>query len=68
MRNRLLIRMLRLMRLLDTRRGRSVRDLASELGVTYRTVYRDLAALQEAQLPITEEREWRHVRYRLLQR
>ena len=46
----------RLMELADLLRSRAetiVRDLAEELGVTSRTVLRDLAALRQKGLPIT---------------
>ena len=48
----------RLMDLADLLRGRdetTVAGLAGELGVTPRTLYRDLAALRDRGLPITGE-------------
>lgn len=46
---------------------RSVSGLAREFSVTRRTIYRDLAALQEAHLPIMESEE-PPGRYRIVER
>ncbi len=35
---------------------RSARELANELGVTVRSIYRDLEALEEAQFPLYNDR------------
>lgn len=48
-------RLLNLIDLLRGREGTSVEALASELGVTARTVHRDLALLRDRGLPITGE-------------
>ncbi len=53
---RQLIRELRLLQLLESRRGRTLNELSSELGVTTRTIRRDLAALEEAGIPLIDER------------
>ncbi|RMF42062.1 MAG: transcriptional regulator [Deltaproteobacteria bacterium] len=42
-------------RLLETRYGASVDELAEECGVTRRTVYRDLKAIEEAGYPLVSE-------------
>lgn len=48
----------RLLRCLETRRrGASVADLAADLGVSPRTVYRDLKGLAAAGVPLAPERE-----------
>lgn len=49
----------RLVRLLDSPRGRTLSELADELGCSSRTVIRDLRGLQDAGLPIYDEREGR---------
>src|SRR5690606_27664628 len=54
MRNREVIRQWNLLRTLDARRhGATVAELARELSVTTRTIWRDLAALQEVGFPLT---------------
>ncbi|MCB2188433.1 MAG: WYL domain-containing protein [Deltaproteobacteria bacterium] len=54
MRGEQLARQWQLIRILECRRhGASARELAREVGVTVRTVYRDLDALQLAGFPIT---------------
>lgn len=46
-------RVLRLLKFFEGRRYRpSARDLALEFGVTYRTIYRDLALLEECHLHV----------------
>ncbi|HTO52453.1 MAG TPA: WYL domain-containing protein [Myxococcota bacterium] len=49
-------RLLSLLLLLQNRGHATAAELARELGVSLRTVYRDLAALGEAGIPITAER------------
>ena len=49
-------RLVSLLLLLQARRRLTAEDLASELGVSTRTVYRDLQALAEAGVPILTER------------
>jgi predicted DNA-binding transcriptional regulator YafY len=46
--------------------GKSVPELAEELGTSERTVYRDLATLQDAGFPITSERTENETRYRIM--
>ena len=53
----------RLLRLLEHRAGRTVEDLASELGVTTRTVRRDLDVAQYAGWPVTQDRTDGRVRW-----
>ncbi len=47
------------------RRGASAAELAAALGVSARTVYRDLGALRDAGLPLVPEREGATTRWRL---
>jgi predicted DNA-binding transcriptional regulator YafY len=54
-RNRQVLRQWRLLQLLATGR-RTAPEIANELGVTIRTVYRDLGVLQEAYFPVCNER------------
>lgn len=57
----------RLLSLLDSHpRGRSVGELSVALGVSVRTVYRDLAALQAAGFPFYCERTTREVSWRFV--
>ncbi len=51
-----LIRQWRLLQLLDRPQGVTVEDAAGELGCVVRTVWRDLRVLQDAGLPIYDER------------
>lgn len=52
-RGRALVRVLRLWRLLDGRRYRpSATELGRELGVSYRTIHRDIKVLEEAYLAV----------------
>lgn len=53
-RNRMVVRQWELLQLLESGR-RSLNQLAGELGVTTRTVRRDLEALEEAHFPIVKE-------------
>lgn len=59
----------RLLQLLESRRGGlTIADLERELGVSYRTIYRDLRAMEDAGLPLyQDEREGEKV-WRLLSR
>jgi predicted DNA-binding transcriptional regulator YafY len=62
-----LARQWQLIQLLARRRyGAGLDDLADELGVVRRTVYRDLDALQFAGFPVTSEKRDGRVYYRLL--
>jgi proteasome accessory factor B len=64
MRNKNVIRQWKLLRTLDAmRRGATVTELARELKVSTRTVWRDVAALQEAGFPLTSERDDRRTRW-----
>ena len=66
MRNAEVRRQWKLLRSLDARRqGATVKDLARELQVTTRTIWRDVAALQEAGFPLSDEREGRETRWTL---
>jgi len=47
--------------------GRAVDELASELGVNKRTVWRDLAALQEAGFPLVDDKRERKTVWRVMQ-
>lgn len=55
MRNRELIRQWTILRFLAARRTNTIPKLAGELGVTTRTIRRDLAALQTAGFPIYDD-------------
>lgn len=68
MRGDQLARQWQLIQLLARRRyGVGLEDLAAELGVVRRTVYRDLDALQFAGFPVTSEKRDGRVYYRLLE-
>jgi proteasome accessory factor B len=47
--------------------GRTVDELATELGVTKRTIWRDLAAVQEAGFPLTDDKRDRKTTWRVMQ-
>ncbi|MCM2314793.1 MAG: WYL domain-containing protein [Thermoanaerobaculia bacterium] len=47
-------RLLRLVSLLDTRSGRTREQLAGELGVSERTLYRDLSGIEELGIPLVQ--------------
>jgi proteasome accessory factor B len=66
-RNQEVIRQWRVLHVLESsRHGAAIDGLASELGVTTRTIRRDLAALQEAGFPLYDERDDEgHVRWRI---
>jgi predicted DNA-binding transcriptional regulator YafY len=65
-RNAEVIRQWNLLRTLDARRhGATVKELARELGVTTRTIWRDVAALQEVGFPLIDERDGRETRWKL---
>ena len=66
MRGRSLARQQRLLRLLDQGDGLSVPRAAGQLGCTERTLYRDLAVLQEIGVPVYQEREGKRLRWRLV--
>ena len=66
-RNQEVIRQWRVLHALESsRHGASINALSDELGVTTRTIRRDLAALQEAGFPLYDERDDDgHVRWRI---
>jgi predicted DNA-binding transcriptional regulator YafY len=67
MRNAEVIRQWKLLRTLDSHRhGATVDDLAQELAVTKRTIWRDMQALQEVGFPLTSEKDRRRTRWMLL--
>jgi proteasome accessory factor B len=66
MRNQEVIRQWNLLRTLEARRhGATVQELAGDLGVVVRTIWRDLAALQEVGFPLTSELDGRQTRWKL---
>ena len=67
MRGRQTGRHLKLITALEARpAGAAPAELAAELGVTVRTLYRDLEVLHEVGYPLLTERDGREVRWRLL--
>ena len=67
MRNQEVIRQWKLLRTLDTHRhGATVDDLASELNVTKRTIWRDMEALQDVGFPLTSEKDGKRTRWQLM--
>lgn len=62
-----LSRVLRLISLLEGKIGRSLDQLRAELGVTKRTVQRDLEALQAANLPVVSETRNGTVRWHFIE-
>ena len=55
-RNREFVRNWQLVREIElSRRGKSLKELAEQFGVVERTIRRDIAALQEAGMPIYDE-------------
>jgi predicted DNA-binding transcriptional regulator YafY len=67
MRNAEVIRQWKLLRTLDTHRhGATVDDLAAELAVTKRTIWRDLQALQDVGFPLTSDKDGKRTRWTLL--
>jgi predicted DNA-binding transcriptional regulator YafY len=66
MRNAEVIRQWYLLRMLEsTRQGVTVQQLAQDLNVTTRTIWRDLAALQEVGFPLIDEKDGRQSRWKL---
>lgn len=49
------------------KRGRTAQEIANELEINYRTVYRDLEALQDAGFPLYTERAGRSSSWRLVE-
>lgn len=67
MRGTQLARQWKIIRLIESRkRGMSGADLANELEVPLRTVYRDLEAIQESGFPLYKEREGKNSLWKLL--
>ena len=67
MRNAEVIRQWKLLRTLDTHRhGATVDDLALELDVTKRTIWRDMEALQSVGFPLTSEKDGKRTRWKLM--
>lgn len=66
MRNQEVIRQWKLLRTLDAhRQGATVKQLARDLGVTERTIWRDFVALQEVGFPFTSEKDGKQTRWML---
>ena len=55
-----------LIRLLESPRGRTLQEIQDALGCSRRTVMRDLQGLQEAGLPIYDERDGREKRWKFV--
>jgi predicted DNA-binding transcriptional regulator YafY len=67
MRNQEVVRQWKLLRTLDAHRhGATVDDLAKELNVTKRTIWRDMAALQEVGFPLTSDKDGKRTRWTLM--
>lgn len=62
-----LARQLHLIRLLDGRRELAVDSTAQELGISRRTLYRDLDVLQRSGVPLYTEPQGKRVRWRLME-
>jgi proteasome accessory factor B len=62
-----LIRQWKLLHILAARGGRTVPELIREVKCSRRTVWRDLAVLQQAGFPLTTEQDGRESRYRLIE-
>ena len=61
------IRQWKILRTLEaSRHGESVGALAKQSGVTERTIWRDIAALQEAGFPLADEKRDGHTRWKML--
>jgi len=54
------------MQMLEHRQEIAVPEVAAELGYTVRTVYRDLQVLERVGVPIYQERQGRHARWRVM--
>ena len=62
-----LARQLQLMQMLEHRQEIVVPEAAAQLGYTVRTVYRDLQVLERVGVPIYQERQGRHARWRVME-
>src|SRR6185436_16907480 len=62
-----LARQLQLMQMLEHRQEIVVPEAAARLGYTVRTVYRDLQVLERVGVPIYQERQGRHARWRVME-
>jgi predicted DNA-binding transcriptional regulator YafY len=58
-RNRQVVRQWQIVRQIEGRHGKTLRELAEAFGVTTRTIRRDLEALEEAGFPLVDELEER---------
>ena len=66
-RNAEVIRQWKILRTLEaSRHGESVAGLAKQCGVTERTIWRDVAALQEVGFPLVDEKRDGHTRWKML--
>lgn len=66
-RNAEVIRQWKILRTIDAHRhGRTVKDLAADTGVTPRTIWRDMAALQEVGFPLTSDVDGKQTRWMLI--
>lgn len=57
----------KLIQLLDSPRGKTLRELEEKLGCSRRTVMRDLQGLQNAGIPIYDERDGREKRWKFVE-
>lgn len=55
-----------IIRLIESRKGVTVAELAGETGVDRRTIYRDLGAIEDAGYPLSTERDGRETIYRFM--
>lgn len=62
-----LSRQWRVLHVLAARGGKTIAELAREIGCSARTVWRDLALLQRVGFPLTTDRDGRESRYLLIQ-
>jgi len=62
-----LIRQWKLLHVLAARGGRTVPEMMQEVKCSRRTVWRDLAVLQQAGFPLASEQDGRESRYRLIE-
>src|SRR5688572_16628986 len=66
-RNAEVIRQWKILRTLEaSRQGESVAGLAKQCGVTERTIWRDVAALQEVGFPLVDEKRDGHTRWKMM--
>lgn len=66
-RNAEVFRQWKILRTLEaSRHGESVAALAKQCGVTQRTIWRDVAALQEVGFPLVDEKRDGHTRWKMM--